>query len=148
MGFQTEQNVRVPLQLLRRSHSTAASPLSSHRDEMKNQHTVKNGLSSFSRAGSHHPFKHSVSPSRITNAEAKVEGYFGIKRHSPPLSLSLISSPLPLSSFSQLIFCFHNAPTGCCASVCVLLSSWRQKKLKSSTPRCLFLHQTHMTDTL
>ena len=37
-------------------------PLSSHRDEMKNQHTVKNGLSSFSRAGSHHPFRLSVSP--------------------------------------------------------------------------------------
>lgn len=126
MGFQIEQNVRVPLQLLPRSRSTATCPCP--HTEMRWKSTYREKWPVKLQSGRFAPSVQAQRfPSRMAYVEAKVEGYSGIKRHSPPLTLSLISSPLPLSSFSQLIFCFHNAPTGCCASVCVLLSFWRQK---------------------
>lgn len=106
-----EQNVHVPRQLFWEV-ALQQPPLSSHRDGMKNQHTVKNGLSSFSQEGSLHPFSHSI-PSRVTCMQAKVKGILKLNEtvlHSPYLSFPFLSCWAPFTANFSIMLLQALAP--------------------------------------
>lgn len=90
------KNVHVLFQLFWEV-SQQQPPLSSHWDEMKIHHTVKNSLPSFSQSVSLHPFSHSIRFS-VMYMQEKVKGNSEIKCSCAILSLSLISVRLLLNS--------------------------------------------------
>lgn len=117
-AFQIPRGAECTRATILRSRTAVTS---SHRDEMENQHTVKNGLSSAGQEVSRHPFS---IPSEIMRMQGRVKRKGKIKWNYPAVSSSL-------SPHAELLPLLISASTRSRASMCLLLSCWRQKKKES-----------------